>query len=160
MSWRGVFMLVGVPGLILSVLLCMVIRDPVTDREGHGHSRREARLEREIFKHRNVALGMIALLCAMCGIFVLSANTPIYLTPYLHLSQTQMGFVTSAIGFGGFLGQWRLAAASDFLGRKAMAILGFVLGAIFIWIFIHMDRIRCCSSRCSLARASPSACCP
>lgn len=143
MSWRGVFMLVGVPGLILSFFIWLVIRDQVTvqaeDREGHVHEPAVKRASlREIFHHRNVPLSMVTLLCAMCGIFVLSANTPIYLTQYLHLSQTQMGFVTSAIGFGGFLGQWWLAAASDFLGRKAMAILGFVLGAIFIFIFIHI----------------------
>jgi predicted MFS family arabinose efflux permease len=137
MSWRGVFLLVGIPGLILAVLLWMVIREPVTAQgHSHGESVERAPLS-SVFKHRNVPLGMLALLCSMCGIFVLSANTPIYLTSYLHLSQSQMGFVTSAIGFGGFLGQWLLAAASDYLGRKLMAILGFAVGAVFIWLFIQ-----------------------
>lgn len=134
-SWRGVFLLVGVPGLILAVLLWMVIREPIT-AQGHSDARERAPLS-AIFKHRNVPLGMLALLCSMCGIFVLSANTPIYLTSYLHLSQDQMGFVTSAIGFGGFLGQWLLAAASDYLGRKLMAIVGFAVGAVFVWLFIQ-----------------------
>src|ERR1700761_2794018 len=35
MSWRGVFLLVGIPGLILAVLLWMVIREQVT---AQGHS--------------------------------------------------------------------------------------------------------------------------
>ena len=124
-SWRGVFLLVAVPGLILAGLLWMTIREPVTAQK-HGDGIERAPLS-AVFKHRNVPLGMLALLCAMCGIFVLSANTPIYLTSYLHLNQAQMGFVTSAIGFGGFLGQWLLAWASDYLGRRLMSILGFAV---------------------------------
>ena len=135
MSWRGVFLLVAVPGLLLSVLLWMVIREPVT-AERHSDALERAPLG-DIFKHRNIPLGMVGLLCAMCGIFVLSANTPIYLTSSLHLSQQQMGFVTSAIGFGGFLGQWGLPWASDFVGRRLMAILGFAVGAVFVWLFIQ-----------------------
>ena len=135
MSWRGVFLLVGIPGLILAGLLWMVVREPIT-AQGHSDSGERAPLS-AVFKHRNVPLGMLALLCSMCGIFVLSANTPIYLTSYLHLTQSQMGFVTSAIGFGGFLGQWLLAWASDYLGRKLMAILGFAVGAVFVWLFIQ-----------------------
>src|SRR6185437_5552734 len=128
-------LLVGIPGLILAVLLWMVIREPVT-AQGHSDSGERAPLS-SVFKHRNVPLGMLALFCAMCGIFVLSANTPIYLTSYLHLSQSQMGFVTSAIGFGGFLGQWLLAWASDYLGRRLMSIVGFAVGAVFVWLFIQ-----------------------
>jgi len=44
--------------------------------------------------------------------------------------------VTSAIGFGGFVGLWMLPALSDFFGRRVMAILGFVGGAAFTYFFI------------------------
>jgi predicted MFS family arabinose efflux permease len=145
MSWRGVFMLVAVPGLITAVLLAITIREPVTVRGGgthggaHGHgdiAAQRAPLS-EIFKHRNVPLGMLGLLCAMTGIFVLSALTPNYLTDYLKLSQGQMGFVISAIGFGGFFGQFGLPGLSDVFGRRIMAIIGFAVGALFLWFFIH-----------------------
>jgi predicted MFS family arabinose efflux permease len=145
MSWRGVFMLVAVPGLITAVLLAITIREPVTVRGGgthggaHGHgdiAARRAPLS-EIFKHRNVPLGMLGLLCAMTGIFVLSALTPNYLTDYLKLSQGQMGFVISAIGFGGFFGQFGLPGLSDLFGRRIMAVIGFAVGAVFLWLFIN-----------------------
>jgi predicted MFS family arabinose efflux permease len=136
MSWRYVFALVAVPGLILAVLLAVVIREPVTVRKVETAQVNRAPFS-EIFSHRNVSLGMIGLLCAMCGIFVLSANTPIYLTQYLGLSLTQMGFVTSAIGLGGFIGQWALPGLSDLVGRKAVAIASFALGAVFLWLFIR-----------------------
>jgi predicted MFS family arabinose efflux permease len=145
MSWRGVFMLVAVPGLITAVLLAITIREPVTVRGGgthgasHGHgdiAAQRAPLS-EIFKHRNVPLGMLGLLCAMTGIFVLSALTPNYLTDYLKLSQGQMGFVISAIGFGGFFGQFGLPGLSDLFGRRIMAVIGFAVGAVFLWLFIN-----------------------
>lgn len=136
MSWRYVFALVAIPGLILAVLLAVVIREPVTVQKAETAPVKRASMS-EIFRHRNVPLGMIGLLCAMCGIFVLSANTPIYLTQYLGLSLTQMGFVTSAIGLGGFVGQWALPGLSDLVGRKAVAIASFALGAAFLWLFIQ-----------------------
>ncbi len=136
MSWRYVFAIVAIPGLVLALLLAMVIREPVTiDAPGAAKAPR-APLS-EIFRHRNVPLGMIGLLCAMCGIFVLSANTPIYLTQFLGLGMTQMGFVTSAIGLGGFVGQWSLSGLSDLLGRRVIAIASFALGALCLWLFIQ-----------------------
>ena len=104
---------------------------------GHGDIAAQRAPLSEIFKHRNVPLGMLGLLCAMTGIFVLSALTPNYLTDYLKLSQGQMGFVISAIGFGGFFGQFGLPGLSDVFGRRIMAIIGFAVGALFLWFFIH-----------------------
>jgi MFS family permease len=78
------------------------------------------------------------LMCAMSGVFVLGAMVPNYLVDYLGLSVQQMGFVTSAIGFGGFLGQVTLPGASNIFGRKPVTLLGFVLGAIFLYGFARL----------------------
>jgi MFS family permease len=144
-SWRVVFLLVAVPGLIIAVLLWLTIREPLTvvNRMAKEEITPAGKPEiapasvRELFAHRNVGLGMAGLLCAMCGIFVLSANIPIYLTEALGLTQVEMGLVTSAIGFGGFVGQWGLPALSDIFGRRLMALAGFTLGALFLWFFMQ-----------------------
>lgn len=136
-SWRVVFLLVAVPGLVLAALLWRTIREPL--RAAPVEATPGAGL-REIFAHRNVALGMAGLLCAMCGIFVLSANTPIYLTQVLGLGPVEMGIVTSAIGFGGFAGQWGLPAISDYVGRRHVAVASFVLGAVFLYLFMQTGR--------------------
>jgi predicted MFS family arabinose efflux permease len=139
MSWRWVFVMVAIPGLITAVLLAFVIREPATvDAGGSSRSDRPARAPiSHLFRHRNVPLGMLSLFCAMTGIFVLSALTPNYLTDYLHLSGPQMGFVISAIGFGGFFGQFGLPGLSDLFGRRVMAVIGFAVGAVFLWLFIQ-----------------------
>ena len=139
-SWRWVFALVGVPGLIIAVLVALTIREPVTIKAQEGAAdpafKPKVKLG-EMFAHRTVVLSMIGLLCAMCGIFVISAFSPAYLTGYLKLTDQQMGFVVSAIGFGGFAGQWGIPAASDFVGRKAMALAGFLVGAVFLVLFMR-----------------------
>jgi MFS family permease len=132
MDWRWVFIVVAVPGLILGILIWRVIRDPVTVGT---HAQVQRAPLRDMLKHPNVPLGMLGLMCAMVGIFVLSAMAPNYLVDYLKLSVQQMGFVTSAIGFGGFLGQVVLPGLSDVIGRKTVAILGFALGAAFLYAF-------------------------
>lgn len=136
-SWHWVFALVGVPGLILAVLLARTIREPIAVGVQPTGRAADAGSLGELLKRRNVILGMLGLFCAMCGIFVLSANTPLYLIEYLKLSPTQMGFVTSAIGFGGFVGQWGLPALSDRFGRRTMAVIGFTVGAAFLWAFMR-----------------------
>ena len=80
----------------------------------------------EIFRSRNIVLSMAALLCAMTGVFVLSAMVPNYLVDYPQLTPPQIGFVMSAISSDGFVGQFGIPGLSDVFGRKIMAIVGFV----------------------------------
>ncbi len=135
-SWRWIFLLVAIPGLILAVLLARTIREPMHLAADAATPVPRARAV-HIFKQRNVPLAMLGLLCAMSGIFTLSAMVPSYLVDYLKLSTAHMGFVTSAIGFGGFLGQLVLPGLSDLLGRKTVAVMGFLIGAIFVYAFAH-----------------------
>jgi len=66
---------------------------------------------------------------------------PSYLVDYLRLSTTEMGFVTSAIGFGGFLGQLALPALSDIIGRKPVAVGGFVFATLLVYVFAKASTI-------------------
>ena len=137
-SWRWAFVLVGVPGLIVAALLARIVREPPSiGAQAHEHRAPP----REVWKHRNVPLGMLALLCAMSGIFSLSAMVPSYLVDYLKLTTAEMGFVTSAIGFGGFLGQLALPALSDLIGRKPVAIGGFAVGTVLVYAFSQASTI-------------------
>ena len=48
-----------------------------------------------------------------------------------------MGFVTSGIGFGGFLGQLVVLTLSDFIGRRLATLSSFACAAVFLWLFIY-----------------------
>lgn len=132
-DWRTVFMLVGIPGLIMAAVMFFVVREPAHHQPG------AATIERpgfaDLFRHRNVPLAMLTLMCAMGGIFVMGAMMPNYLTDYLKLSIQDMGFVTSAIGFGGCIGQFLMPTISDFIGRKLATLVSYILAAVFIYLF-------------------------
>src|ERR1700733_13437384 len=136
-TWRHVFWIVGLPGLVIAAILWFVIREPATLAAQRGTSLVARASVWTLFRHRNVPLAMVTLLCAMTGIFVLSAMMPNYLVDYVKLTGPQMGIVTSAIGFGGALGQFGLLTISDFIGRRLATLLSFVIAGIALWLFIH-----------------------
>src|SRR5262252_6903937 len=53
------------------------------------------------------------------------------------LNQQQIGFIASALGFGGFVGQFGVPGISDFLGRRTTAVLSFIGAAVTLWIFMQ-----------------------
>jgi MFS family permease len=131
-SWRWVFCIVGVPGLLTAIAMIWVIREPPHLQERAAH--RQPVRWGEMFHSRNVPLAMALILCAMGCVFVLSGMLPSYLSDYVHLPAAQSAGVLSAIGFGGGIGQFAFAALSDHLGRKPVAFLCFSGGLVFlIW---------------------------
>jgi predicted MFS family arabinose efflux permease len=137
-TWRNVFYLVGVPGLIIAVLLWMIVREPSKAPMAHSAAAQAPRAPFwSMFKHRNIPLAMLALLCAMCGIFVISAMMSNYLVAYLKLPNTEMGFVSSAIGFGGVLGLLVVLTVSDYFGRRISTLISFVAAAIALYFFMQ-----------------------
>ena len=135
-NWRTVFMIVGVPGLIVAVVMYFVVRDPVARKTTDGTPAPRASFG-ELFAHRNVPLAMLTLMCAMTGIFVMAAMMQVYLENYLKLPTVQAGYVYSAIGFGGCLGQFGVPAISDVIGRKPATVLSFIIAAIFLYLYAN-----------------------
>jgi MFS family permease len=129
-SWRWVFFLVAIPGVILAVFLVRVLREP-------AHLEKAAPRARlawsETLRSRNVIVAMLSLFCAMSCVFVLGAMVPNYLVDYLKIPQLQMGVLMSALGFGGFAGEFLIAAASDYLGRKAVTTFCFIAAAVSVY---------------------------
>jgi MFS family permease len=80
---------------------------------------------------------MLGLACAMSCIFVLGGMLPNYLIDYVRLNPQQMGFVASALGFGGFVGQFAVPGISDLLGRRLTAVLAFAGAALGVWGLMH-----------------------
>ncbi|WP_109483692.1 MFS transporter [Paraburkholderia sp. C35] len=142
MSWRWVFALVSVPGLILGLLMYRVIREPKSASESVSNGSPAKTTEqaprgswRDVLKSRNIPVAMVALFCAMTGVFVLGAMLPLYLTEYLALDTQRMGIVVSAIGFGGFVGQFGLPGLSDLVGRRFASVVGFAGTAVMLYVF-------------------------
>jgi MFS family permease len=138
-SWHWVFAVSAIPGLIVAVLIAVLLRDAPRSEVGALIAKEAARPRwSALFGSRNVVLAMLATLCAMAGIFVIGAMVPNYLVDYLHLDTAHMGFVVSAIGFGGFLGEFGLASLSDFAGRRLTSVIAFAGAAISLYVFARI----------------------
>ncbi|CAB3743993.1 MFS transporter [Paraburkholderia rhynchosiae] len=139
-NWHWVFTLSAVPGFIVAALIWRYVRDrDMPASHMHMLSRESVVRPRwtELFASRNVVVATFAILCAMSGIFVIGAMVPMYLVSIVHLDMRSMGFVASAVGFGGFVGCFALAGISDYIGRRPMALIGFVCAAAFLYLFSH-----------------------
>jgi MFS family permease len=134
-SWRWVFVIVAIPGLVLALFMYKVLRDSPKPPASVETAKRDARWL-AVFKYRNVVVNVLSMFCILTCLFVVSAMMPNYLTDYLKLDVQQMGFVMSAIGLGGFTGQLILPALSDHLGRKTVLLLSFVGTGIFLYLLI------------------------
>lgn len=137
-SWHWVFAISALPGLVLSALIWTMLRDERPDISLATESHASKPKWSQLLKSRNVAVATIAMICAMGGIFVITAMMPTYLVAVLHLDARSMGFVASAVGFGGFIGCFALPGISDYVGRRPTALTGFFAAALLLYFFSNV----------------------
>lgn len=137
-AWHWIFTLVSIPGLIVAFLTWRVLRDGkpgpasgtlVQDVSTHRWT--------DVFRHRNIVLNMVGMLCWLTCLVVTSAMLPSYLTDYLHLDLMQMGYVLSALGFGATVGTIAMPALSDRIGRKPVAVTSVIGAGACLWLLLH-----------------------
>lgn len=137
-SWRWVFWICAIPGFIVGVMLFFHLREPKDTQAGALIGATQASgAWLDVLKTPNIVVCMIALLCAMACVFVLGAMVPVYLTNALQLAPASVGLVASALGFGGFFGQFGWPGLSDRFGRKPLAIFGFIGATLSVWWFAN-----------------------
>ncbi|GLU37845.1 MULTISPECIES: MFS transporter [Pseudomonas] len=134
-SWRWVFVVVSLPGFLLAWFMYRRLRE--TRAPAAADVPQEQGRWLDALRYRNVPLNILGMFCMLTSLFVLSVMMPNYLTDYLHLGVQQMGFVMSAIGLGGFIGQLVLPGLSDRLGRKPVVLGSFVATGACIWLLMH-----------------------
>jgi MFS family permease len=136
-SWRWVFVLVSVPGFLIAWALYRVLRDNRQTASTAQHEEVPRTRWMTVLRQRNVLLNIACMFCMLTCLFVGSVMLPNYLTDYLHMGMQQMGFVMSAIGFGGFCGMVVMPTISDRLGRKPVALLSCLATGLALWLMIQ-----------------------
>jgi MFS family permease len=132
LPWHAVFVLVSLPGFVLSFLMYRVLRNRPRNVVASA-TKSEGGAWRNVMRYRNVRLCMIGMLCWITGLTVVGAFLPSYLHDYLRFDLEQMGYVLSATGVGGALGTAIMPAVSDRIGRKPVMLIS-VFGALAAFV--------------------------
>lgn len=138
-DWRWVFAGVTFPGLMLSFFMYKTLRDiPPGELSAHTATH-DTSVHRwtDVFRHSNVPLCIVGMLCWLTCLIITNAFLPSYFTDYLHTNVTEMGFIVSAIGFGACVGTVTIPALSDFVGRKPMAIASTLGATLFLYLLMQ-----------------------
>jgi MFS family permease len=139
--WHWIFALAAIPGFIVAFLLFKVLRDSDAKSAAKHTDTHDASPHKwtDVLRYRNIRLNIAGMFCWATNLVILTAFLPSYFTESLHLNIEQMGFVLSAIGFGGATGAFIMPSLSDRLGRKPVMVLS-VLGAfVFLALLIQSD---------------------
>jgi predicted MFS family arabinose efflux permease len=122
-SWRWIFLIFVLPGLLLAYAVRRVIPAAVSERSSVAARRRSFDDWRTVLGYRNVLLGGTLMLCWLTCLITTSAFLPNYFIDYLKLSFAQMSGIMSAIGLGATVGTLALPWLSDLIGRKPVMVL-------------------------------------
>lgn len=144
MNWRWVFLLLMVPGLLVTLAAALVLRE-----HGRlGDSRVAVQVNgsratmwsdwRDVLRLRNPKILMFGSLCWFTSLIVIPAMLPNYLTDVLGLSTESMGFALSGLGFGSVAGCLVVPWLSDRWKRKPVMLLSVAGAFAGIWAMLHM----------------------
>lgn len=137
-SWRPVFYVVSIPGIVVGIVLFFVMREAPSVAEAirmrkAGEKKRIDKAHQvrliDALKYRNVLLSAINSIPVMGWLYVFTAFSSLFLTQVHGFGIAAAGLIVSASGLGGFLGEFLMGAISDFIGRKRALIISALLCA-------------------------------
>lgn len=140
MDWPYIFLLVAAPGFVVAWYANKVLRTPSAEERAKHTITHDAGSHKwhEVFRYRNIPLGIVCMLCWLTCQMVIAALFPNYLVDHLGLDMQEMGFVLSSLGFGGALGALLLPGLSDRIGRKPVMFFSAAGAFASLWAFTHV----------------------
>lgn len=133
MPWEMVFIVVGVPGVLLAICLAKVMREPPRDTAPAQDAPKDGTFA--ALRYRNIWVATLISCFFQTGLFVFSTFVALYLTQVAGLELSTVGLIVSGWGFGGFFGMIAIPALSDRLGRRPMMIFCAAIYSALMLIF-------------------------
>lgn len=138
MRWEAVFFVLGIPGIILTMILAKIMRN-TSPRSAHASQPNEKGSAVAVLKFRNVWLATLIGSLFQTGLFVFSTFVALYLTKVAALPLSVVGLIISGWGFGGFLGMIIVPAISDRVGRRIVLVLSAALYGVLMLAFVVVE---------------------
>ncbi len=133
-NWRTAFIVAGVPGLIMGVIIWIFVREPAPEATKETMTEFKAYLS--VLRHRNVWLACLGSVGLITCITNLNTFAPLYMTQAAHLTPTMAGWVFGIHGVAGFFYGFLGPAMSDRTGRKKAILLFSSVSVILPLLFL------------------------
>ncbi len=130
-SWRWVFVVVALPGLLLAYLIFRVMR--------HAPASAVRELQtpvkfKDIAPLKSVWVNALVMVCLFTSTIPLAVFFPNYLTDQLQFSMESMSHMMAGLGVGSLVGTVLWPALSDKWGRKPLMVVGALVSATCLWL--------------------------
>jgi predicted MFS family arabinose efflux permease len=133
-GWRSAFFASAIPGLLMSVLVWKLVKEPAA--ESGIHEKPSLSEYFSILRYRNIWLCCLGAAAFMSWLFALNVFAPLYITEVAHESATTAGFLLGASGLGSFFLGFLLPSLSDRWGRKPLLLLMAAMSAVVPLAFL------------------------
>jgi predicted MFS family arabinose efflux permease len=143
-GWRSAFYLAAVPGIISSILMWFLIKEPVIAKSSQQAQAAEKLSVFDALKERNVLICVLLSVLLVSYLVICWAFMPLFLTQTRGFSPDQMGWLMGTLGISATIGSFAVSGLSDYVGRRpvmiAMPFIGVILplGAMYfdgsIWL--------------------------
>jgi predicted MFS family arabinose efflux permease len=123
-GWRWAFVVAGLPGFVMGLLIWKFVKEPQRTAGEGGHSQRIKLMDYfSILRYRNIWLCCLAAGGFVSWLFLMNVFAPLFITEVAHQAPTTAGFLLGASGLGSFFIGFSFPALSDRLGRKPVLLL-------------------------------------
>lgn len=130
LGWRSAFVLAGVPGLVVAVLVWKLLREPAPRAQLASQTDPRRGAWQRLLSNRNILISMTVALLSVAWFFIMLSFLPLYLMRQLHYSSGVMSIFMSLIGLAGVTSSVIVPRLSDHKGRRFAILCFSLVGAL------------------------------
>jgi len=124
-GWRNAFYLAALPGLLMAVLIAVLVHDPPMPRRPAAAASGGAAA---LLADPTLLLCILISILLVAYLVVFAAFMPLYLVQVRGIDKQSMSYVLSSFGLFSIAVAILVPGASDFLGRRPVAVVAGFLG--------------------------------
>ncbi|WDL99524.1 MFS transporter [Alicyclobacillus sp. ALC3] len=143
LGWHKAFYLLAIPSFIVALVLMKYMREPNLSAAAGApkveHQRPPLKDYLQVFKHRNIWLGVLMSIGFMSWMFSTTTFGPLFYTKVDHMSEGHLSLFLTLMGLSQFVGQLIAPWVSDRIGRKPTMVLSglMLVFSVLVLIYVH-----------------------
>ena len=123
-GWRWAFLVSGMPGLLLGLLIWKVVKEPKKENRTGPHGQPvKTRDFLSVLRYRNMWLCCAGAAGFLSWLFLHNIFAPLYITEVAHQTPTTAGLLMGASGLGSFFFALYFPRLSDRIGRRPVLLM-------------------------------------